>query len=703
MIRQLLVATACTLVLSACGGGGGVPGATAQLSADRLDVRANLATAEYLALGSSVANSTAVAQAAPRSWLAKLVDWVVPSAYANARKSTNLLAFTADGTPIANPLTAAVDFIIGGLTIDPTGQFIYLGIEDHQNSWNPEWADLPSPLCSLYKITKATGAVQCLSDSDTYSPYSPVGNQFAAGNATESFIKFDARGNGYFIAFDGTPATADVVEAGTNSQRLIKLSPEGKLSTHKDPSGWYARNLAYGPQGKLYYSEVAVGEGAAQMRSYFFDPMTDSYELMPGAGNDFWAHVIATLEGDLYVSDGSSLSRWNTADGSFDPVLSSNHSMVWLQRDPYGGANVLRDDGGVYRVEAGEVRQVGQIGTLLKSEYKINASDIIYPKIGAGLEHVVAVGSTDTGRHQVCVWSRRTWAQHCQTLDKPQAALLAVTAVGDRAMMFWNDGGNYLQTEFNMTNFAAGQELAGFAPSQYADGSVLAAVTTRPPLAFKAEMETVHASATSETVAAHYLVEDSYTWLKFLPSAGASLSGLNPEAIQLVDTQNQQSVAAQLEVLEGAVAVHVLDNLRISGYADLASASPTDYALGGTGTTVWQVPEMVQETNLFSVARDITVFRVQFDATARELDLSSLRVTDANDQAQAVAIQLVNGGDTLEIKAKDSGLAPDQQPYRQLPAGTTWTLHLPERLRLPAQVFLSPFERTQVSLVVAAD
>jgi hypothetical protein len=687
-------------LLSSCGGGGGSTGGgggggNLNAGVGAIGLKANFTNAAVITLtnSSTLSASTQVGLFNIKNkWIKGLIDLVIPTAYASTIPFNNILAFDSNGVAIPNPLVTDVNVFIGAITLDPTGTYVYLGIEDHQNSnMFADYRAINGSKCSLYRVNKNTGETICLANSSLYDLYNPSTNQQMLGNTSESFIKFDASGNGYLIMF---AQRASYGSGGTEKQRLVKIDTNGNLSIVRDSSTGYARGLAYAKSGKIFYSEdawLSIPGGVSS--AFLFDPVNSTFQ--PLGINTSGNSIVSDIAGQVYISTGNSLYSLDQIGVRLSLIYQGGDPVNWLTRSQSGSVLVQHSSGNIYSLKADGRDLIASIGVTPLSRTKNDVSDLFYPPLATSGDYVVAKGTDLDGLGQFCAVRLSDKKSRCSKPSDSSPTYLSVAIVGAKGFIFYDSGTQNKMVSFDIANFIDGV-LPDPAPtlSPAGDGSMIAAISMRPPITFVADLTNVTTATSDNMLTVSNPVSDTYTYLSF--TSANSIAGIISTDLGLKNSSGS-TVDAKFKIVDKVIYAAVTDTsgTKSSGFQTLGSTNDYSLVFPSSYTAPALTKGIGTKTGYFPVVQRSSIMYLDFSAPVVNLDLAALQLTDASGVSVPSTISMAKEGLRLEIRVKDSDAA-NLTGFKILPTGSVYKLTLPSRVRLPGQTFLSPFDRTQI-------
>ena len=725
-LLKLIIVITMILIVNACGGGGGsTPPIASTINSGNtntntntitsgntntntntgvraIGLRANFSNAAYITLTNSTTSNNVTKVGSlniQNKYLKRLFDAVVPSAYASASLFNNVLAFDSNGNPIANPLTASVNLFISGVTTDPSGNYVFLGVDDHQNSkLYSDYQALQGEKCTLYRINKQTGEVRCLASSDKFDFCDPATNQLMLGNVSESFIKFDSNGNGYLIMARKSGRLYG--SGGTGSQRLIKIDLDGNLSVVTESAIGFASGVSYAKNEKIFYAEQQYLNGCTgdcsryKTNSQLLDPKQGVFDFINSlltVGNQ----VVTSVGGEIYANTGNSLYWIDQTSKTFRQIYSGGDPIVWLLRSPSGSIYSFHYSGGIYSLSPDGREIIGNAGVMPLSIYKNNISDIIYPPIATNGEYIIAKGTDVDGLGQYCAIRLIDKKSRCVTLTQPNAKFLSVAIVSSNGYIYYDNGAANMMVSFDLASFTSGTLSDPTATySNAGDGSMVAAISMRPPISFVADLTGVTTTASDRMLSISNPVSDTYTYLSF--TSASSIAGVVPTDLGLKNSSGI-IVDAKFKIVDKVIYAAVTDTsgTKSSGFQTLGSTNDYSLVFPSSYTAPALTNGIGTKTGYFPVVQRSSIMYLDFSAPVVNLDLAALQLTDASGNSIPSTISMAKEGLRLEIRVKDSDAA-NLTGFKILPTGSVYKLTLPSRVRLPGQTFLSPFDKTQI-------
>ncbi|WP_139150922.1 hypothetical protein [Halofilum ochraceum] len=582
------------IVVSACGGGGGGSGSSSGgegSGSNAIGLEANgVDRASYLALSGQVnedGQATRITPEAPDTML----SFLLRSAHAVVPATNNILAYDRNGEPIENPLSTDVSVLISEVAEGPAGEYIYLAIQDrHNRSYFTDYAALTGPRCTLYRISKASEDVSCLMTHEQYDPYISTANAKLADNSSESFIKFDEAGNGYFIAFD---QQSPYGLGGTEKQRLVKVSTDGAVTTVRDPGGYNARALVYARNGKLFftedefYSDVPEGE-EQEIRAWLFDPAAGEFESVdaPSAIN----RVASSVGRSVFWSTGPELFRLDQENAAFERILTSSDHITALHRSPSGEVFAQQGDGRIWSVAKATPTVIADVGRVpyepghpRESPSADEASNFTYPFIASSERWLLSRGSTDAGDPTVCVVDLRDYGQTCDDsqLDAYDPMVHTLAVIADRGYAYFTHNGVFQQARLALPGYIdTPSSNATITESRVGDGSAVATVALRPPISASGALDTVEVTSTTATREA-----DGEQWTELYFDFSAPVQNLRFDELALVEDDSAR--AAHFSLADGGTRL-------VATFPEAGAASPRLLEPANPQTFTLELPPSVR-------------------------------------------------------------------------------------------------------------
>lgn len=602
LFKSIIVITI-VLIVNACGGGGGTTtpvdsnaGANTNTNTNTgvgaIGLRANFSNAAYITLTNSSTSSAATKTSflnIKNKWLKGILELFVPTAFASTVPFNNVIAFDANGKAIENPLVTDVNVFIGAITLDPTGTFVYLGIENHQNyNMFSDYRSLPGNKCTLYRVNKISGEVKCITDTSKYDLYNPSTNYQMLGNTSESFIKFDINGNGYLIMFAQQAAYGS---GGTEKQRLIKIEASGNASIVRDTTAGYARGLTYAKGGKLFYSEDAwFSISGGQTATYVFDPLEAKFTKISASTSG--ATVVADLSGEIYINTGNNLYWLDQSSWQTNLIYSGGDPIVSLLRSPDGKILSLHYSGNIYSNSPSNRNLIAAIGTMPNRKSKNDISDLFYPPLATNGEYALSIGSDAYGVGQYCATRINDKKTRCAVPADKTPIYLSLAIVGGKGIVFYDTGIQNNMISFELSSFIDGVGVDPVATvSSAGDGSMVAAISMRPPISFVADLANVTTTTADSLLSISNPVSDSYTYLSF--TSASNIAGIDATELGLKDSTGV-AVDASFRIIDKAIYAAIKDatGKKSSGFQTLGSSNnyslvfPSTYTVPDTYTSL---------------------------------------------------------------------------------------------------------------------
>lgn len=545
-LKQLSVIALATFIV-ACGGGGGSGDSSGGGGPDAIGLTVDgLDRAAYLSLANTTSDST-------RTTLEhksddKLLAFVLRSARAAVPATNNVLAYDVDGEPLPNPLSTDVSVLISDIAEDPAGENLYLAIQDRHNSaYFDDYAALQGERCTLYRIEKESESVSCLAVHTQYDPYLQTANGELADNSSESFIKFDNQGNGYYIAFDRSTSYGT---HGTEKQRLVKVSGSGDVTTVRDIDGYNARGLVYARNGKLLFVEETFtstleSDQDFEQRAHLFDPDDESFESIDHP--DGLDKLASSADRRVFWSQGVDVYRFDQGNKNFERILSGvDDRITALHRSQTGDVFAQLKSGKIWSVGQATPTVIADVGEVPRapshpafSELADNSSNFTYPYIASSERWLLSRGSTSAGDPTICVVDLQHLEQTCsdEVLHDyvPEVHTLAVIA--DRGYGYFAYNGIFYQAELDLENYVSSPSTStSITESTMGDGSAVATVSLRPPITARGDLETVSV----ESSFAQRAVDDE-KWTELYFDFSAPITHLSLDDVAVVESGVEQS------------------------------------------------------------------------------------------------------------------------------------------------------------------
>jgi hypothetical protein len=226
------------------------------------------------------------------------------------------------------------------------------------------------------------------------------------------------------------------------------------------------------------------------------------------------------------------------------------------------------------------------------------------------------------------------------------------------------------------------------------DGSMVAAISMRPPITFVADLTSVTTATSDSSITVSNPVSDTYTYLSF--TSASSIAGVVPTDLGLKNSSGN-TVDAKFKIVDKVIYAAVTDTsgTKSSGFQTLGSTNDYSLVFPSSYTAPVLTNGIGTKTGYFPVVQSSSIMYLDFSAPVVNLDLAALQLTDATGASVPSTISMAKEGLRLEIRVKDSDAA-NLTGFKILPTGSVYKLTLPSRVRLPGQTFLSPFDRTQI-------
>jgi hypothetical protein len=677
------------LLISSCGGGGGGGGtATDAACGTQVCITASLKDVSSIALttNTGVSNQTAL--------LDKIKDILMaafPSAIASSPKINNILAYDASGNAIPNPLVANVNLYIAGVVPSPDGKDVYLFLDDNQNSTlYPDYRAMQNR-CILYKISKTGSKVKCLMDNLKYAISNPGRNGREYGNRAEPYIKFDGAGNAYMMAYKG---------GGSINHRLYKIpNDENPVILRDFIDNYYAQNIVYAKNGNLFYTEVDEFSSSYKSRAFIFDTTQGIFKKIPSLENLYIEKIATSIDGNIYVKVDNSIYRINqeALDIELVDVLGGASSVIELTRGSAGGAFILKSSGEILKVSGTSTKLLNSVGDVPLEPSRDQSTDLYFQRLMVQGDWLAARGSlVEAGdlnpSPAICMMSMTSLEMRCDTLKSSNPIFYTFAFVGDKVYSFFKSGELFKQAVVNISNYFKSSDSYAISPSTAGNGSVVSSISLTPPITFVADLSKVTTSTRDKVVTVSTPVSDTYSYLSF--TSANSLTGISPSDLILKDSSGSV-VDATFKVVDKTIYAVVKDasGIKPSGYKSLGQTNDFNLVFPSSYTAPALTKGIGTKSGYFPVSQQISVMYLDFSAPVVNIDMTTLQLTDANNTPVPADIALMSDGMTLEVRVKD----PDTSSltgYKRVSSGSTYKLVLPERVRLPGQTFLSPFDKT---------
>lgn len=506
--------------ITSCGGGGGGGNSSANPQAsDAIALVTDLSSVETISLSDSASSTTTTASIKKGFW-DSILDGILPSAWATTYKTNNVFAFDSNGNAITNPLKSKVNLFISAATVDPTGTYVYLGIDSHMNSkLFSDFAALPRNTCSIYRIKKNANEVKCLATSD---------NIDINGESLGKNILFDKNSNAFFLGRYNASAYGT---AGSEKTRLLKInSATGSITAVRDTNGWWSTKFAQAKNGNIFMTEYSMGSGAVQQKKIFLNTTTNAISevslssTVSEIGASDGGEIFLMAACNIYSLNQSSLttSRLNTTDFS----ACSGSNFIKFSNNASTGLFALKSNGDVYNVNMTVDAPISNVGSYLNSfKNKNDISDIEYPAMISRNGYLVTKGSTN-GTQQICVVNENTLSKRCETFTSSGAtSILSMTIVNNSVIVFFSTGSSYKQASFDVTNNTSSITVSD---STAGDGGLVIATSLRAPVTLAASTASISATATdSKSTLTVSNQQESFTLLKLTFDAPAQLLDLS--------------------------------------------------------------------------------------------------------------------------------------------------------------------------------
>jgi hypothetical protein len=687
------------LWLGACGGGGGSDtggggsggggGTPPSACTGRVCITSNLSAVTTLAVTTSAGRATAASGAPDPTRMRSTTPTTI-----------NVLGYDAQGNPVPNPLVANVNLYIAGVTTSPDGQDVYLLIDDNQNQ--TLYADYRAmrDRCVLYRVRKASGGVECLMDADRHALSNPGRNPVEYGNRAEPYVKFDAQGNGYVMAYRG---------GGSINHRLYKLPRDGAPVIVRDfVDEYYGQNIAYARDGTLFYSEVDELKPGYRARAFLHDMGTGAFSRIADLENRYIERIATSIDGQVFVVvDGRlhAVDQDRLALTPIDLAPGAGGEIIELTRNPAGGVFVLLASGDVHVIEGTTTRLLAQVGAPALLPHRDAGTDLFFQRLVAGDEYLLVRGAVEplgasTPDSAVCLVEIRSGRQRCEALGLPDIAWYSFAFIGPRLHAFYATGGRFMQATAHAERFLAREETLTLADSEAGNGSIIASVSLRPAVSFVADLATVRVSADASTTSVMVPVEDRYSVLSF--TAPADITGITADRLALRDAQGQL-VDAFFRVDTRVIYAALRDTTgtKPSGRQLLGAVNDHQLVYPEGLTAPAFTRGIFTRSGRFPVPFTATTLWLDMSAPVNHLDLAQVQVTDLQGQPVGAMVTMTHEAMRLEIRFRHED--PDHPlGLRALAPGSSLRVRLPERVRLPGQTFLSPFDRTDLVVTVPA-
>ena len=674
-------------LLSSCGGGGG-GGSTGGGGCNQICITANFKSVSTVALTTTTGVTTQMGLVHRiQSW----IDNIFPSAFADSPKTVNILGYDASGNAVENPLISNVNLYIAGVVSSPDGKDVYLFLDDNQNqTLYADYRAMQGNRCLLYKIVKDSGIVTCLMDSK-YAISNPGRNPVEYGNRAEPYIKFDAAGNLYMMAYKPD-------DHSSTGHRLYKISSNSSPVIMKDYSDGdtSGQNVVYAKNGNLFYTQVSC----CSSKAFIFDTVNGIFNQISALDNQYIEKIATSLDGEVYVKVGTSIFKINQSTFDVDEVnVHSDGYVLELTRNPSGGVYALMSNGNILKINENTTEFLSGVGLVAFEPNRNPETDLFYQKMIVNNDWISVRGSsTDLGESvdspAVCLISLKTLEKKCETLKSSNPIFYSFAYIGEKMYAFFTSGGIFKQATVNISQYFSSSASYVVSNSTAGNGSVVSSISMRPPITFVADLTSVTTTTSDSLITVSNPVSDTYTYLSF--TSASSITGITSTDLGLKNSSGS-TVDAKFKIVDKVIYAAVTDTsgTKSSGFQTLGSTNDYSLVFPSSYTAPALTNGIGTKTGYFPVIQRSSIMYLDFSAPVVNLDLAALQLTDASGVSVPSTISMAKEGLRLEIRVKDSDAA-NLTGFKILPTGSVYKLTLPSRVRLPGQTFLSPFDRTQI-------
>lgn len=521
---SLLITLLISATISCAGSGGGGGGVSSNIAnsagSDSIALAANFANVETISLSDTAAATTTSATIKKSLW-DSILDGILPSAFAATYKTNNVFAFDSNGNAIVNPLKSKVNLFISAATIDPTGTFIYLGIDSHMNKkLFTDFAALPNDTCAIYRIKTSSNEVTCIITSDRIG---------INGESLGKNILFDKNSNAYFLGFYNASTFGT---GGSEKTRLIKINHvTGVVSVVRDANGWWSGQFVQAKDGNIFMIENSMGNGSVQQKKIYVN--TNTSLISEINLNETIVDIGSTESGEVFITTGCyiySLNQTNLATSRLNNSCGSG-AFTGFSNNTSSGLFARKDNGDLYNINLSVDVPIANVGAYLGSfKLKNDISDIKYPAIIARNGYLLAKGSNN-GVQQVCVINENTLDKRCETFASNGAtSILSMTLLKNSAVVFFSTPNTYKQATIDVRNNSS---VIAVSDSTAGDGGLVAATSLRAPVTLATSTARISATASdSKSTLTVGNQSESFTLIKLTLDAPAQLLDLSQVVVK---------------------------------------------------------------------------------------------------------------------------------------------------------------------------
>ena len=594
-LLKILILISTILIANACGGGGGSTPpidsntiVSTNTGVGAIGLKANLTSVVTVALTSTTGAKTQT------GLLRKVHDWIfniVPSAFADSPKTINILGYDANGNAVENPLVANVNVYIAGVVSSPDGKEVYLFLDDNQNqTLYADYRALQGVKCILYKIIKDNGIVTCLMDSK-YAISNPGRNGPEYGNRAEPYLKFDAAGNLYLMAYKPNGG-------GSAGHRLYKIPKNGSPEIVRDfVDEYYGQNVVYAKNGNLFYTEVDETKSSYKGRAFILDTSNSKFNQISFLDNQYIEKIATSLDGNVYLKVGSRIYRVNQVSFGVESIsMNGGGEVLELTRSSAGGVYILTSSGNIMKIVDNTTKLISGVGNVTLEPNRNPDTDLYYQKMIVNSDWIVVRGSSpelaelDT-TPAVCVINLSTFEKMCDTLKTSQPVFYSFAFIGDKLYTFFTSSGIFKQATVSVAKYFSGLESYVISDSAAGNGSVVSSISMRPPVSFVADLANVTTTTLDKLISISYPVPDSYTYLSF--TGNITIMGITATDLGLTDSSGV-SVDAKYTIVDNVIYAAIKDTTgkKSSGFQTLGSTNnyslvfPSTYTVTDTYTSL---------------------------------------------------------------------------------------------------------------------
>ena len=500
LVALALTTISLAMSLSGCGGGGG-GGTASATSSDQLGLVANFADATTIATTPPVSTTTVALSAKPESLFARILNFMIPNAYASTYRTNNILAYDQNGNPIINPLKSNVNVYISFAAIDRTNKYVYLGLDDHQNKTiSSGYGSLKGTKCVLYKINKSTGKVSCVMNTDNYD---------LRTGYSYSRAFFDNKNVLNLVAEVRGATGYKVNGAGSEIQRLVKVDINDNISVYKENDDHWVSSIAklgnytvISKFGMLDQATITCNPDNSCGGTVVGEPTIEIINDSNFSESSTIFNDDGNLTGGLERAYTNSL-RIEKINGSwqFNPI---GENFVSISSHPDGGVYGLTSNGTLYDLSTSEPESIVQLPSRI-SDYNYDCSNTTLCDSSAVANQDIRISTshlivrTGTG---YCSISRNTLDYQCNDLiNYANRKVRSIATLNDKGIVFFEYNNNLWEANFNLNT----PESVEYSISD-TSSVLISAITQNPVITFNAQLDAIGATYSTNQFASYSLI-----------------------------------------------------------------------------------------------------------------------------------------------------------------------------------------------------